>query len=412
MNLIWSSIVNMTQPRNITYYFGAGASYQAMPIQNELGQQMVLMASDLINKGGHVLNQQEIVAARSSRKNDSSSPSPYIMLAVDLAYFGYKALEYGSVDTYARRLSFIKDKRELQRLKNVISIFFSLWHIGYGKTVYQNLTTHGSIDGLNPDAPRSYSKIDSRYIRLVASILKSNSQDTGVTIPTNHNFITWNYDLQLERSVMLFHEKVNPEDWGDALKKIGVTDDFDKYRQYHEREYQITHLNGYHGFYETNQPIEFLTRFFETISTTGEVSTDHIIGILNANGNFVNPDLNSTIRYENNISYAWEITDTSQSGTAESGNSQVESSIKRVQMAKDIIAQTDDLVIVGYSFPNFNKEIDRGILSQFKSGPGKQIIYQGLENITPRIGTYFNELKNEIKYEATVDEFILPESYI
>lgn len=66
------------------------------------------------------------------------------------------------------------------------------------------------------------------------------------------------------------------------------------------------------------------------------------------------------------LNFAWEL-------------DQNDISLKSIKRAKDIIERTDYLVVIGYSFPNFNRLIDREILKNSKSL--RKIYYQAPSNV-------------------------------
>ena len=155
--------------------------------------------------------------------------------------------------------------------------------------------------------------------------------------------MTWNYDLQLESAFASFSNDTSWETISRNLKfrcEIGNTSPL-----------QICHLNGYHGFYYTDKKeFEFLT-VPKTKNVKEIIDSLEYISVENSRNG---------LQISNHINYAWEINSLSQKVRDE---------------ANRIFAETDILVIIGYSFPNFNKDIDKMLFDKLK-GRSTTIYYQ------------------------------------
>jgi len=91
----------------------------------------------------------------------------YPRLYEELRWLREKCKTYPTIDTFAKKLAVTKKYPELYRLKNVLSVFFSLI--------------------------QSHEKRDLRYDGLVASIINDDE-----TLPDTISILSWNYDSQLE----------------------------------------------------------------------------------------------------------------------------------------------------------------------------------------------------------------------
>jgi hypothetical protein len=310
---------------NLTYLLGAGASKNAMPIQKELYENMILMANELLNNGEY-----------------SELKNPYEVgkdkhLLYDIGYFGLKAKQFGTIDTYARRLFLLKNDSELGRLQLAVNNFFTLWQ-------------------LSNDIPfKAFKKypdvIDKRYISLLSTILDPDQNDGVPKIKPNVNFVTWNYDLQLEMAFKLFCQE--NADWATVKDAV-------KFSYLLENDnYQICHMNGYHGFYyydglernliERNEGRKPFREVLENIAFT-------TLGQKRGTSNF-----------RDYINYAWE-------------SNQYSDSVRN--RAEKIFRETDILVIIGYSFPTFNKEIDKKLFKKF---------YDRKDDNKPRLKIFFQD---------------------
>ncbi len=342
--------------KNITYFLGAGASYNACPILKAQSEKMIELATILLPKD----------------KCDFSKKKPYDLTEKqdflwDIGFFGFKGLTYGTIDTYAKKLSLNNSFDELSRLKMAVSIFFTLWQLTDDKHI-KSRDRNNSND--------SYEEIDRRYINLLAAIIEKKN-DTKISIKDNIRFVTWNYDLQLELAYKAFcYNNISWQSLSQNLK-FRINERTDSFLQ-------ICHLNGYHGFYNTEG------KEYSFIDLT---ESTQLNDILNSIDFISTARQRSQLDFMNHINYAWESNMTSKT-------------IR--EYAKKIFSTTDILIIIGYSFPNFNKEIDFELFRQLKDR--KIIIYYQDPNASESYLAQLIDIKNaDCNYERIkLDSFILP----
>jgi hypothetical protein len=343
--------------QNITYLLGAGASYFACPIWKEQGEKMIELAEKYIN-----LSEVDFIEQKPNNLLDGQS------ILWDIGYFGHKALEFGTIDTYAKKLLINQSIRELQRLKLAVSVFFTLWE-----------SSNDTIKNRN-GAP--FKSVDSRYISLLSSIIESSNGNPK--LKENVRFVTWNYDLQLERAFKAFC--IDHLDWNDISSNLS----FRVNPQKNERKLEVCHLNGYNGFYNTTennkQEIGFLDR-----STSNEIK--EIINDIQ----FMNLSMSrEMIKIHDHINYAWE-------------NSTFSKYTR--EQALSIFHETDILVIIGYSFPSFNKEIDKSLFEQL-AGRETKIYYQDPYASEDLLKVYTQGLKTKLHLiKDYKDHFFLPPEF-
>jgi len=107
----------MENSKNITYLLGAGASFNSCPILKELGEKMVLMARNYLGDSAIDFPNRSI-----SQEDDEN-------LIWNIGYFGMKAIKYGTIDTYAKKLQLNNSRNELNELKLAVSVFFTIWQL-------------------------------------------------------------------------------------------------------------------------------------------------------------------------------------------------------------------------------------------------------------------------------------------
>lgn len=297
--------------KNITYLFGAGASYNACPIWKEQAEKMI----ELPNVLKHKFNYNE--------GEDKHLP-PEEKLVWLIGYIGTKALEFNTVDTYAKKLFLQSKISELTKLKTAVSCFFTLWNL----TKDDNWKYRGKGSDLS-----YYSIIDNRYINLLATYLEKGTENPK--LQKNIKFVTWNYDLQIENAYLKFTD----------IKKESLLD-INKYLPFisnlNSSNLDVCHLNGFHGFYGTNKD----DTLFKCDAKSGLKSGVNKISS-------VNQEIEKKrLSFNNYINYAWE--------------SDSEISKNAREIAKSIYSKTNILVVIGYSFPPFNHEIDKYLISSIK----------------------------------------------
>lgn len=335
--------------KNITFLLGAGASYYACPIWKEQGEKMVELATKYLNKSNINFNEPP----RGLNEIEK--------LLWDIGYFGEKALKYGTIDTYAKKL-YLNQSPELSRLKLVVSVFFTIWHLTNDKDLKKR--SSGAFD-----------EIDKRFITLLAALVER-KDGSGIMLNSNVRFVTWNYDLQLEFAYKSFLHDNASWDYVSQNLSFRITDQ--------RQPLQICHLNGYHGFYVTEgAEINFID-----LSKSNDVNK-----ILESIGYVSTSQERRQLQISNHINYAWENNHLANYARSE---------------GKRIFSETDILIIIGYSFPNFNKEIDKALFGQLK-GRITTIYYQD-PNASETFITQLVDPKeaNIICEKMKMDNFYLP----
>lgn len=312
-----NSRYNDTTNLKITYLLGAGASYGAVPIWRRQAESMIEVAREMLNLIRN--SQKEFSRNEETRKQFSFLES----LFKELDFFGIKALDFGSIDIYAKRLYLLKDYESLNSLKKSVSIYFDLWESGFLNCSNKR----------NDKEERFYKKIDQRYLSLLSVLLQP-----GETLPKlnpNVSFLSWNYDLQLEKSFETFLPQ----------KEKSLRDILEKFE-----EESILHLNGYRGILNNGG------NDIEIVDKDKFTSIKSYLIELGEKREELERKKNSFL---SSIKYAWEMDSNS------------------LEKAKRIMNKTDILVIIGYSFPAFNRAIDQALINEFEKGSGyKRVIYQ------------------------------------
>ncbi len=182
----------------------------------------------------------------------------------------------------------------------------------------------------------------------MAAILEDKNQRNPI-LPSNVNIVTWNYDLQFEFAYKSFCE--DDRNWRDIRQTL-------KFTSADKDLLQVCHLNGYHGYYFGGRgETDILDRSKDNKNSTKD--------ILDSISFMIESFFEQRINFHNHINFAWEV------GKGEDEG--ISLSIRK--RAKKIFADTDILIIIGYSFPPFNKEIDKDLFSALRKS-NLEIIYQ------------------------------------
>ena len=343
--------------KNITFLLGAGASYNSCPIWKEQANKMIELARRYIQ-----------YSVNFNAPKPTSFANEYESVLWDIGYLGTKAEKFGTIDTYAKKLFLNKSNSELSRLKIAVSLFFTLWQLTDDKEF--------KVRNENAIGEKEYEEIDRRYIALLAAILE-NKSGTDIKIKNNIKFVTWNYDLQLELAFKSFYNDELSYEYAFQRLKFRVNG-------LPNEPLQICHLNGYHGFYNAeNREISFID----------VPVTKNIVEILGQIDFISAGQTRKQLDITNHINYAWESNAIAN---------------KTREEAKRIFAETDILVIIGYSFPNFNKDIDKLLFDQLNKRE-LTIYYQDPNaNETQLIELMNSNEPRIICQKEKLDTFILP----
>ena len=371
----------------ITYLLGAGASYYACPILEKQAEMMIAVASEEIKNattkndgyGGITYDDYQYLSHEILNLPDNNK----IHILWHIGYFGKKAIEYNTIDTYARKLFLNDELDELNLLKMSVSVFFDLWENFY-ETRYKHFSDEEFSIFENKNIPSKnmrYKRIDDRYKSLFSVLLNKN-EDSEIKLNNDFKFITWNYDLQLETTFKLFLKDGNQLNNKSLNKKFKFTND--ESLQLND----VFHLNGYRGFYDVKDGItENQFNTFEDYWLNNEYLYDAVI--------------NKSTHFNNHIKYAWE----------------QDLDHPFFQKINNFLRSTEILVIIGYSFPAFNRQIDQNLLNKINNNKIKKIVYQDPNATKQMILNLFE--KPEIfkdKIEVITDpkelkQFYLPNEY-
>lgn len=334
---------------NVTYLFGAGASYNSLPlvkniINSQTGQVKLGFSRKMIQVADEI-NALDILPENRSIRDE---------LVSNLRFFGGKSEKYSSPDTYIKSLWLRKNSQiEIEKAKKTLSFFLIL-------------------EQFLDYEPR----LDSRYIPFLSSILVNQKQ---IAFPENIKIVSWNYDLQLEIALQYFLE----EEIVSIQSHFGIIPG-----EADPSNLSVVHLNGVSGLISNKTTSTSLTRRIEYTQKSERLNELLRLWAISNRGYSIS-DL---------FSFAWEIK---------------ESNHKRITLSEKFFSDAVFLVIIGYSFPFFNREVDNRLIKAFIDGPNPEVIYiqdPSVNNYQVNFLRERFEIPETIEIEPinSVDQFFLP----
>ncbi|MGH2565345.1 MAG: hypothetical protein ACRDE5_12570, partial [Ginsengibacter sp.] len=261
---------------------------------------------------------------------------------------------HASIDTYAKKL-FIKKKYEmLKKLKVTLSVFFVF--------------------------TQCLNNYDKRYDTFFASILNRNS----FTLPKNIKIISWNYDFQIERAYAEYTDDYRVDSTDSSLN---IQSKFSGHN-FVEDGFCICKINGTANIVQPSFSSSF--QYTEALNSTLDIKS-----IESALRNYAFLLFSNQSDCLPALSFAWENDNTTENNI--------------ITKTKAITKETNILIVVGYSFPFFNRHIDREIIGGMNNlekiylqAPDAKNLVERFESVRPDI-----DIKKLIP-RFDVEQFLLP----
>ncbi len=299
----------------ILYILGAGASAQALPIARSVGAENEFLKPKI---PGLAYSLTEVdLKALFSEVVTPTYPEKVTRMKQQFIELSEKANAFGDVDTYAKFLLLKGMMEEFQSLKKTLSQFFSVKQL--------------------------IAKVrDQRYLPWMINIMNRSR------FPENVKILSWNYDFQVELATEHFGQL---EDINLGGTSFSYSPSFIKhypnldptFSEFHELS--LLHLNGIAGYFRND-----LLDVGSVFQNKAKTSQEKLLDFMEAKN------------IDNTIRFAWE------------GDNNHSKLLERVNV---MIEGTSILVVIGYSFPFFNREVDKKIFDKLKlSTSFKKIYYQ------------------------------------
>jgi hypothetical protein len=333
----------------ITYLFGAGASAKCLPTVKEIPARLDKFIEFI--KSYRTAGKFNYEHYGKQHLNNINAEEEFISYCEVLKL---RIAEHQSVDTFAKKLYITRGDEEYIKLKVILSCFF----------IYEQY--------LN--------KTDDRYDAFFASILSA----SPTSFIGDIKILSWNYDFQIEKAYSAYSKKntigenqfmlnVFPRNIEDSTYQI---------------EFGVFKLNGTTAFRNPQEDkLLYCQDSFECddYKNLVRVFVDYYIGCIFARDK-IKPVL----------SFAWE--------------SKVRNVYTGViELAEKAIKDTEVLVIIGYSIPFFNREVDRYLMKAMSTLEKVYIQDSHPDNVEDNFeSVWTHPRKPKIILKHSVTQFFLP----
>jgi hypothetical protein len=336
--------------KNITYLIGAGASRHALPLVKDFPARMEQFLR-IFENHSYLLSTSEQFEKVGTNISKRDLQNQFID---DLKWLKNACVGHASIDTFAKKLFIKKKYKELKKLKIALSAYLV--------------------------CEQALNKVDGRYDSFFASILNGNATD----LPNHLRVISWNYDYQLEKA---YAEYTEYSDISDNQSVLNVTSKLTRRKNNNDR-FTVYKVNGTVGFGQNSGIFDY--HFHD--KAHAELDLPMINQVIRNYAALHNiPDTYST------LSFAWE---------SEFDNESIVN--KCVSGTKD----TQILIVIGYSFPFFNKDIDREVINSMTKL--EKVYFQSPD--ADSIKERFLSIRTNIKDEQLVtrfdtEQFLIPNEF-
>jgi hypothetical protein len=339
----------------ITYLFGAGASKNSIPITEGLIESMNEELRNFRDNFTSILNEVKTATSHPHISDPEKGEKIFKQFLSDFELIINSSRTHQSIDTFAKKLHIQKNHDTLNKLKTILSLYF---------IIVQS---------------RKYA--DVRYDSFFASILEENHS----TFPKNLKILSWNYDYQIEKAHSVYSGDPRIESCIRSLNifsKNSLNDSFDS------DKFGIIKLNGTAAFMlhsENNKP----HLYFDFVDAPLNSSlTSEILA------NYVSLQITRKDEFIPALSFAWE---------------DREAIVKK---AIEFTKSTEILVVIGYSFPFFNRFIDRDIIRAMKNL--KKVYFQAPDagNLKERFLAIRDDIEDKnLEPRNDIKQFVFPNEF-
>ena len=373
---------------NITYLLGAGASANTIPVVTTMVGRIREFYEwiDSIRYG--TINEFDPEPYRSEAgrlKREHNMRLEH--LSNELKWLVNEASNYQTIDTLAKKF-FLTDKISLRRLKHALVFYFVL-------------------EQLIPTKNKSYffrgefmKKNELRYDSFFATLLGKKGEQ--LIINPQVKVLTWNYDVQIELSLRRFTNLI-VEDVKTSYQIYPNRNSLNATKiQYDPSAFTAVKLNG-NAMWLTpminGSDIKDSCFNSDIIQNSELKLLDTILEeyALFRKQKEVITDLDKSLQY---LNFSWE-SDVSFTDKYSTYNEQF-------GIAESIAQHTEILVVIGYSFPVFNREADKRLLNKMRNLKKIYIQDPNCEIIKDTISNGFDVENNYHSNKKMGEPVILP----
>ncbi len=341
----------------ITYLIGAGASAGAIPVVEKLKDDFKSFHSELKNS----LKPEDLKSIPVDIILTKPPEEVIREILDDVQWLINESENYSTIDTLAKKL-YLSDKdesKDYKKLKNILTIYFNF---------------------------RQFKKpLDPRYDNFFATILRK--KNGKIELPKNICIISWNYDVQFELSLSKFLQKSISDLVKDDIQFILPNTEFNNLDP---SKFTLIKLNGSAIYKDKNKQMKFLSEMLKSDEFENSYKNQNIM---------LDYALLQSSNHENFLSFAWE---------------DKEYLPDLTNWIRSVIQKSDTLSVIGYSFPNFNRDIDYQLLNNTFNIGGEIVIQNPLgESLKEKVSKIILKLPSQsISTDEDLKNFHIPADFI
>lgn len=345
------------KPR-VVYLMGAGASAQALPMVSQIPKALEDHYNWLWEFAKEAKVRKEMIPGKPETER-SKLLGEYLKIITDLKE---GSASHESIDTYAKKLflrskSVASDRQKFIELKIGLALFMAYLQAKH-KTP------------------------DKRYDGFLASLLDHTPGST-LTLPPEVLVLSWNYDQQLALSHAAYQHDGSM--WG-GIEQLGMRP-LEMLPVKSRYPCRSIHLNGMFAYRAD----------FDEIHPLVQWTTNNEEDLLDSMMHFF-----ANLQYNRQmhpgrllLRFAWEKND---------------QTIAAFGLLEEVLSECEALVVIGYSFPFFNREIDREVVKRMQSL--KRVYVQAPQKAAEEIARTVRTLNLpegcQVETYANTDKFLLP----
>ena len=341
----------------VTYIWGAGASWG----ERKFGKNGIITeftrGMPVVNELERAIQLLKVSLAQNAKQNVvAKNQHEYIAQKLDL--LGRACNSYPTIDTLAKQLFVTKDKFD-----NVLS--------------YDDLKRSLAVALL---MMQDWKKRDLRYDGFIASLIKEDKSFPPMTI------LSWNYDVQFELAYSRYlKDKLSiPFLW----KELNVYNKKYTFCCDSNKPFEMIKLNGSALFADSSQIIEVggnRAADIENCFDDDNNETPLQLGYKFLTGN----------NYSDMISYAWE----------NGGMKELKSAIEQR------VSDTNLLIVIGYSFPYVNNDVDTFIIKNMPELENVVIQNKNFDDVKERVEGILEGRHVNIVSKQSLQQFCIPNRF-
>ncbi len=325
---------------NIVYYLGAGASANAIPTINGMRERLFDLTSFLSKYLKDNLNEAAFSALSIELQNSQLILQEIIN---ELEWLFNETVNHQTVDTFAKKL-FLQESNDLKKMKRALITYFYFEQSLPFNAVAKNINGFKGYENM----------CDLRYDSLFANII--HRKNGKLIIDDNINIITWNYDLQIELALKnYFNISINKIKSDLRIHPNKNSYDLPTGEIVIPNNFQVIKLNGNAFLDYSLQNSTDLTAYDRSWNEENKevIISNYLIELENEFTKDLKLTDSAAFKY---FSFAWESNENF--GSSYIGKKNV------IDSARKIISGADVLIVIGYSFPYFNFEIDKMLFEE------------------------------------------------